>query len=138
MATHQRINGDSILLEHVLPSLLRKPHAMIRWAHKDILFSDKNFKKLYNILNIQKVEYPETEFLRIINLIQLTTLSELSIAVGLVLDADILVTFEEVKSLIMGNHKPSNVIAISGRLMQIKFDPHLDHYNNLIPKEYSC
>jgi len=40
----------SLPLAHVLPSLVRKPHAMVRWAHRDILFPAPVCHAFYNRL----------------------------------------------------------------------------------------
>ena len=74
-----------MLLEHVLPSLLRKPQAMIRWGHKNILFEHEVFVRLYKFL--QKSEaLAEVEFLRTLNLILNHPLSEVKAAIDLCME----------------------------------------------------
>ncbi len=56
LANHSRESGDSIKLEHILPSLVRKPAAMVRWKDRDVLFPNTIFKKFYSMLKMQEKE----------------------------------------------------------------------------------
>lgn len=135
VATHPRKNeGEhNILLEHCLRGLLRKPRAMIRWAHREILFPSEHLKTLYQHLKKQDDFSAEREFLRIINLVQQTALSEIITAVQLVLETD-QITFESIKELLFVERRPANVLDVTERLNQQPISPDLQVYNQLIPK----
>ena len=130
----------SIQLEHVIKSLVRKPQAMVRWAHREILFPDPVFEKLYASLNPGENEPPgfrEREFLKIINLVHHTQLSEIKTAVEIVLSQSCLAPeiFEFVKDLIFTERRPliADVTDLH-RSSQIPLEPNLSIYDQLIPK----
>jgi hypothetical protein len=130
----------SIQLEHVIKSLVRKPQAMVRWAHREILFPDPVFEKLYASLSPGENEPPgfrEREFLKIINLVHHTTLAEIKTAVEIVLSQSYLAPeiFELVKDLIFTERRPlfADVIDLH-RSSQIPLEPNLSIYDQLIPK----
>lgn len=134
----RKADGEhSILLEHVLPSLVRKPHAMVRWAHQGILFPEPVFKRFYTSLRRSDPDGAEREFLRVINLVQFTPLPEIAAAMELVLEASPRVGFEEVRELLLGSRRPGNVLDISSRLNQRPLKPELSVYDSLIPKKGS-
>ena len=134
IATHplKQENESSVLLEHVLPSLVRKPGAMVRWPHRGILFPNEVFKRFY--AKLQKI-YPdsaEREFLRTINLIQYTSLSEIEAGIELVLGASAPCSFDEMRRIILGDgHRP--VDPNDPRIAQIPLKPELSIYDSLIP-----
>jgi transposase len=135
IATHPRkTEGESsILLEHCLRGLIRKPRAMIRWAHREILFPNESFKKFYEKLKQQDALTAEREFLRTINLVQQVPLTEIVTAVELLNDAGA-ASFEAIKELLLIARRPENVIEISERMKQEPIRPDLEAYNQLIPK----
>jgi transposase len=122
----------SILLEHVLPSLIRKPQAMVRWAHREILFPSVTFKKFYQQLKNQDPDGAERDFLRCINLVQHTTLSEIETAMEILLENGGNDLFEQLRSLLLGQSHDS-VIDISHRFCQQPISPALPVYDSLIP-----
>ena len=133
IAEHPRKDGDSILLEHILPSLVRKPQAMIRWAHKDVLFPNDVFRKFYKKCKQIVPEFSENEFLRAINLIQYVTLAELTVGIELIMQEQCISPYEELSKLLLVGHKPGNVINISEELQQKKLSPNLEEFDELIP-----
>ena len=100
LATHRRrAEGESSLpLEHILPSLIRKPRAMVRWAYRDILFPEPIFKRFYDRLKSLSPDGAEREYLRAINLVQYTTLAEIGAGMELVLETHANAPFEQLKS----------------------------------------
>ena len=143
LAIHLRVreNEHSILLEHVLPSLVRKPQAMVRWAHRAVLFPSPVFKRFYG--HIKKIESSsaEREFLRCINLIHHTTFSEIGAAMELVLEAEKQKQdqsnpqpFDELRNLLLGHRSPCDVIDITERTAQRPLSPKLSDYDSFIPR----
>jgi transposase len=128
---HQRIpegSKGSISLAHVLPSLLRKPGAMVRWAHKELLFPAPIFKRYYAHLK-RLGAHPEREYLRALNLIQHTTLGEIGAGMELVIEADGAHPFEDLKDVLLGEHRPTSPLL---HLEPIR--PQLSIYDSLIPQ----
>lgn len=132
LAAHDRLaeGKASINIEHVIKSLVRKPGAMVRWAHREILFPNAIFRQFYRFLQGQG-EFPEREFLKAINLIHYATLSEISVAMELVMETAVENPFEELKMLLLiDGHRPQ-LHAID----QVPLVPDLKQYDQLIPKE---
>jgi transposase len=126
---------NSILLEHALPSLVRKPHAMVRWAHRAILFPSPTCEKFY--ARLQKIEgyAAEREYLRAVNLVQHTSFSEIIAGMELVLETQSITLFDDLRTLLLGERRPGAVIDITSRLNQRPLTPELSKYDSLIPKE---
>lgn len=131
--THPRRNEgeSSILLEHVIKSLVRKPQAMLRWAHRDVLFPLPAFDRLYKKLRAIDETSAEREFLKTLNLVQHTQIEEIATAVELVLETASESLFQDVKTLLFGERKPEARTAV---LSQMKLKPTLSSYDNLIPQ----
>ena len=109
-AVHQRRESGkhSILLEHALPSLIRKPQAMVRWRHRDILFPSPVFRRYLARLRSDNPDQAEIEFLRAINLVQFVSLDEIGVAMDLAMTSEATELFSEVKQLLLGGgHKPN-------------------------------
>lgn len=139
VATHVRMaeGENSIPLEHVLPSLVRKPGAMVRWAHKAILFPEAVFTRFYEHLGrLLPDGGAEREYLRAINLIQYTTLSEIGAGMELVLEGASTSPFEDLKELVLtsGHHPPGSSGVTTSVLDQIPLCPKLSMYDGLIPQ----
>lgn len=134
VATHPRQKeGDhSILLEHCLRGLLRKPRAMIRWAHRAILFPSTECHRFYRRLKAQDEYHAEREYLRTINLVQQVPMAEILTAMQLVLETD-QVGFESVKELLLTDRRPENIIEMK-QINQSPIVPNLGAYDELIPK----
>jgi hypothetical protein len=121
---------NSILLEHVLKSLLRKPQAMVRWAHREILFPEPIFKQFYQCLqshDAPTVGYAEREFLRTLNLVHHVALSEIRTALEIVLPLGGRDIFTQVRELLLIERRPAAIIDLE----QIR--PNLNQYDELIP-----
>lgn len=58
---------SSILLEHVLTSLLRKPKAMVRWEHREVLFPNASSKDFYAALQKFNESSAERAYLKCLN-----------------------------------------------------------------------
>lgn len=130
----RRPDGEhSILLEHVLSSLIRKPHAMVRWAHQAILFPKPICEKFYH--KLQKIESysAEREYLRAINLVQHIAFAEIIAGMELILETDSCTLFDDLRDLLFGERRPQDVIEITGRLNQSPLKPELSQYDSLIP-----
>ena len=137
IATHPtKAEGkSSILLEHILPSLLRKPHALIRWAHRDLLFPNPICRQFYSKLKEGDPSIAEREFLRCINLVQHVPLSEITTGMALILETSSSTLFEDLKSLLLSERRSAEVINISHFLGQRPLKPELSQYDALIPNQ---
>jgi len=120
---------SSILLEHVLPSLVRKPGAMLRWAHQKVLFPKDVFRKAYSFLKKKDASSAEREYLRIMNLIQNVNFEDLSVALELQLESGE-VSFEATRNLVLG--PMAQILNINQN--QKPLNPELSQYDSLIPK----
>ncbi len=132
IAIHERLPEEvpSILLEHVLPSLVRKPAAMIRWSHREILFPLPQFRRYYAFLQKRFPECAERQFLQGINLIQYVTINEISLAMELVMESDSHDPFDDLKRILLTDgHRPNH----QEHLNQKKLSPRLSMYDSLIP-----
>ena len=132
LARHKRLEDgkSSVKLEHVIRSLVRKPGAMLRWAHREILFPTKSFSDFYTFLK-KRAEFLEREFLKSVNLIQYSQLAEIGIAMDLVMESNVSEPFEEIKKVILMNgHSPSTAIT-DQRLLT----PDLKQYDKFISSE---
>lgn len=130
----RKLDGEhSILLEHVLPSLIRKPHAMVRWAHRQILFPNPIFEKFFQRLKKIDSYSVEREYLRAINLVLNTTFTEIAAGMELVLETESQTLFDDLRALLFGERRPADVIEITGRLNQSPLKPELSVYDSLIP-----
>jgi transposase len=136
LAVHPRKpdGENSILLEHILPSLIRKPQAMVRWAHRHLLFPSPVFEKFYKRLKTIDSQSAEREFLRAVNLVHFTTLSEIAAGMELILETHTENIFDDLKQLLLGRRVPCNVIEISMRENQSPLNPKLSLYDSFIPK----
>jgi len=135
VASHPRKpDGEhSILLAHILPSLIRKPQAMVRWAHRELLFPRPIFEKFYKRLRMIDAHGAEREFLRSVNLVHFTTLCEIAIGMELILETNTETLFDDLKELLLGRRAPCDVIEISFRENQSPVNPKLSIYDSFIP-----
>lgn len=126
---------NNILLEHVIKSLVRKPAAMIRWSHKEILFPGRTFKKFYDSLKGLNNVMAHQEYLRCLNLIQHTSLQEIELGMELLLKDKNKVSpsFNQLRELLLNERRPSNIIKLSEYINQRPISPKLDEYDDLIP-----
>jgi len=136
VAVHPRKpDGEhSILLEHVLPSLVRKPQAMVRWAHREILFPNPVLRKFYNHIKKIDVLGAEREFLRSVNLTQHASFTDIIAGMELLLESKSSTPFDDLRDLLFGKEHSCQVIDITNRLNQKKLQPRLSVYDSLIPK----
>ncbi len=136
LANHPRKpDGEhSILLSHVITSLIRKPQAMIRWVHREMLFPEPIFKNCYHYLLKLDKHSAEREFLRIINLIYYVDLKEIAVAMQLVIAAESIKPFDDVRELLLVERRPCPVIDITELFNQHSLKPRLSDYDSFIPK----
>lgn len=129
VAVHPRMpdNENSVLVAHTLRSLIRKPHAMVRWRHKEILFPSPIFRKYYAYLQNLLNYGAEREFLKTINLIHHVSLDEIASAIELVIEAVSTTPFHHVKDLLHGRDPDQHVP------QQSPLCPVLSLYDELIP-----
>ena len=125
----------SLLLEHVLPSLVRKPGAMVRWAHRAILFPSPICDKFY--ARLKKIEGfgAEREYLRSINLVLHAPLSEIVAGMELVLESESEKLFDSLREILFGERRPCDVIQLNFDHGLEPIKPELSKYDSLIPKE---
>lgn len=136
VCVHNREEGkNQIKLEHVITSLLRKPRAMINWAHKEVLFPKAIFKKYFIYLKKLHEQGVEKEYLRMLNLIHHATLKDLEVAMELVLTNKSLNPFQEIKELIFSSPHGVSVLNITEKYNQEKVVPDLSGYDELIPNK---
>ncbi len=130
VAVHPRKEKESVLLEHVVPSLIRKPNAMIRWGHKKALFPNTTFSTLYEYLKRKTSYRAEQDYLKILNLIHNTTIGELTIAIELVLECKTDDIYFKICELLF---KENNPASNNKTFEQPNLTIDLETYNNLIP-----
>lgn len=125
----RKIDGEhSILLAHSLPSLIRKPQAMVRWAHRHILFPLPGFKAFYEYLRALPGINPEREFLRSVNLVFHAQITDVATGMDLVREQKSLDPYIDLKRLV--------VIAGDGETAVLdhpSLNPELSRYDSLIP-----
>ena len=88
-------------LAHVLPSLVRKPQAMVRWAHKEVLFPSTSCHKFFAFLGQSNPESQERDYLKTLNLIQYVTLAEIEVAMDIVRRTKSKSPFDDAKLLLL-------------------------------------
>ena len=120
----------SILLEHILPSLVRKPGALLRWKHRDILFVNPSFKRYYAYVKDVDAESADREFLLAANLIQYAQMDEIAVAMEIVISAKSSTPFEDLKQLLLISKSSASQ---SSHLDQTPLTPELSGYDSLIP-----
>lgn len=125
----------SLLLEHILPSLVRKPHAMVRWAHRAILFPSPVCERYYRHLQRTEGYAAEREYLRAINLVLQTSLSEIVAGMELVLEAKAENLFESLKEILFGERRPCDVIQVTFDHGQKPITPELSVYDSLMNRK---
>ncbi len=104
---------------------------MIRWQHRDLLFPSETFKTFYQKLVRLDPSSAEREFLKSINLIHYTTLTEIEAGLELVMDHHTENFFEHLRELLLIERRPDNVIDLES-LRPLK--PDLNEYDLFIPQ----
>lgn len=125
----RKVDGEhSVLLEHVLPSLLRKPHAMVRWAHRHILFPLPGFRRFYDYLQTTLGGRAEREFLRAVNLVQHASLADIGAGMEILVEETSQNPLDDLKKLLGLGDAPAQ---LGEHQKAIK--PELSQYDTLIP-----
>jgi transposase len=134
VARHPRKeDGDhSLLLEHVLPSLIRKPGAMVRWAHRHILFPLPPFKQFYDYLKGLPGVSAEREFLRSVNLVFHASIADVAAGMDVVREQQSRDPYIDLRRLIVVNDR-DQVAALLAAAPQPPINPELSKYDSLIP-----
>jgi hypothetical protein len=131
VAHPRKMMGEhSVLLEHVLPSLVRKPGALLRWKHRDILFKEPALKRYHSYLKNIDAASADRDFLCAVNLIQYANIADIAIAMDLVVVAKSQSPFEDLKKLLLITGENS---AHSEHMNQKPLTPELSGYDSLIP-----
>jgi len=101
------------LLEHILPSLVRKPHGM-EMDSSEHLISIRYLQTILQLPQKAKRTSVEKDYLRSMNLIQYVPLSEIVTAMELVLESKNQTLFNDLRDLLLRERRPANVIDING------------------------
>jgi len=111
---------------HVIWSLVRKPGAFAAYRYRQDLFPTLAFRQAYDRLHQARPRQADREYLRLLSLAASTAESEVEAALGLLLEAKTLPTFEAVRELVRGP-RPVALPAVS--------TPSLDltRYDQLLP-----
>lgn len=127
---HERVpyGQSSVLLEHCIWSLVRKPEAMLRWQHKEVLFPNETFRNFYNFIKNCKAFSPEKEFLSSVNLLHNVPISELEVGMKLTMEAKVKNPFDSLKELLFLRRTPESLNA------QPKLTYSLEHFDKFIHK----
>lgn len=130
--SHPRLKdgSESILIEHVIQSLLRKPAALLHWKHKSIIFNDPMLHEFYLILKKQDIYNCEKKLLQVLNLIQFSSLNEIKASIELWLENQLQPPFEFIRSLIIEERRPN-----SNLIDQQKINPDLKLYDQILISE---
>jgi hypothetical protein len=107
---------------------------MVRWAHRALLFPFPVFEKCYKRLRQIDSQSAEREFLRAVNLVHFTPLSEIAVGMELILETKTEKVFDDLKELLLGRRAPCNVVEITTRVNQVPLTPKLSLYDSFIPK----
>ncbi len=135
IASHPRIpeNQSSILLEHTITSLVRKPQAMVRWAHKEILFPHKSLEKYYSYLKKILPYGAEAEFLKSLNLIHHSDLQDIVAGVEIIIEMKSRSPFFDLKELLLKPGLQQTVCLGELARCQPPLNTGLSQYDSLIP-----
>ncbi len=128
IVTHPRLkdNSESILMEHVVHSLLRKPSALLSWKHRGLIFNDSILSLFYSQIKKQDVYNAEKKLLQVLNLIQHTTLNEIKASIELWLENPNKSPYEFIRELIIDERRPETYYH------QDKLNPNLEFYDQFL------
>jgi len=104
-----RLLGQQLKLinyRHLIWSLVRKPGAFAAYRYREELFPGLVFRQLYDRLQGSQVGRADREYLRILHLAATLGESEVGVAVGLLLEAGRVPTFELVRELVQPEQQP--------------------------------
>lgn len=136
IARHPRKpDGDSsIQIGHVLPSLIRKPGAMVRWAHREILFPLPGFRRFHEHLKTLDGVNAEREFLRAVNLVHHVQLADIGAGMELVVEAASTSPIADLKQVLGLGDKDVLASMKAAASTQPVINPELAQYDQLIPQ----
>lgn len=129
VASHPRLKdgSESILIEHVVYSLFRKPSALLSWRHRDIILKDEVIGQFYLQIKKQDPHNAEKKLLQVLNLLQHVDLLTIKAAIELWMEGpQTLSAFEFVYDIIFTERRPQR------DYHQQKIEPQLHHYDQFI------
>lgn len=85
---------------HVIWSLVRKPGAFAAYRYRHDLYPSLVFRQAYDRLQQARPRQVDRDYVRLLYLAASTSESEVATALGLLLDADLLPTFDAVRDLV--------------------------------------
>ena len=98
-----RLHGrqqHAIHYQHVIWSLVRKPGAFAAYRYRDDLFPSLIFRRAYDQLQQHCPGRADREYVRLLYLAASTAESEVETALSLLLEADLVPTFDAVRDLV--------------------------------------
>jgi hypothetical protein len=102
LLTLPRLTGRQqhrIEYRHVIWSLARKPGAFAHYRYRDELFPTLAFRRAYDALVAARPERADREYVRVLHLAASRSEAEVEVALGLLLEARALPTFQAVREL---------------------------------------
>lgn len=108
--TLPRLSGKGrqrIDYRHLVWSLVRKPGAFAAYRYRDELFPTLAFRRAYDRLQDTRSERADREYVRILHLAAGTTEADVETALGLLLDAGTIPTFDAVRDLVRQPQPPA-------------------------------
>ena len=91
---------------HVIWSLVRKPGAFAAYRYRDELFPTLCFRRAYDRLCEARPERADREYVRVLHLAAGTTEADVAAALGLLLEAGTVPTFDAVRELVRPPERP--------------------------------
>jgi len=85
---------------HLSWSLVRKPGAFAHYRYRDDLFPTLTFRRAYDLLTERRPARADREYVRILHLAASTVESEVEAALALLLEQQLVPTFDAVRDLI--------------------------------------
>jgi hypothetical protein len=85
---------------HVVWSLVRKPGAFAAYRYREELFPTLLFRRAYDTLRERCPTRADREYVRVLHLAAGTTEADVETALGLLLDGDLVPTFDAVRDLV--------------------------------------
>jgi hypothetical protein len=85
---------------HIIWALMRKPGAFAAYRYREELFPALVFRQAYDRLQARMPQNADREYLRILHLAASTSESEVTLALSLLLEQDLLPTFEATRELV--------------------------------------
>lgn len=114
--------------QHVIWSLVRKPGAFAAYRYRDDLFPTLAFRRAYDLLTERRPERADREYVRVLHLAATTSEPEVETALALLLDAQMVPTFDAVRELVR-EPQPLHVPQLSTPALDLGI------YDQLLPSQ---